>query len=73
MSTKKEFAQPPAFGNTKASIGSNIILPQWGDFFNRINWEDYLEFIPHNDPDVRALNNQVFPNILWSCLHMVAF
>jgi hypothetical protein len=58
--TKKEFAQPPAFGDTEASIGSKIILPQWGDLFNRINWEDYLEFITHNDADVRTLDDRFF-------------
>jgi hypothetical protein len=70
-STNKAFAQPPAFGDTEASTGSKIMLPQWGDFFNWINWEDYPEFIPHNDPDVRMLDDQVFSNIRWSCLHMV--
>jgi hypothetical protein len=48
------------------------MLPQWGDLFNIINWEDYPEFIPHNDPDVRVLDDQVFLNIRRSCLHMVA-
>jgi hypothetical protein len=72
-STKKAFSQPPTFGDTEASTGSKIMLPQWGDLFNRINQEDYPEFIPHNDPDVRALDDQVFSNIWWSCLHMVAF
>jgi hypothetical protein len=71
-STKKEFSQPPAFGDTEETTGSKIMLPQWGDLFNRINREDYPEFIPHNDPDVRVLDDQVFPNIWWSCLHMVA-
>jgi hypothetical protein len=71
-STKKAFSQPPAFGDTEATTGSKIMLPQWGDLFNRINQEDYPEFIPHNDPDVRVLDDQVFLNIWWSCLHMVA-
>jgi hypothetical protein len=71
-STKKEFSQPPSFGDTEASTGSKTMLPQWGYLFNKINREDYPEFIPHNDPDVRALDDQVFPNIQWSCLHMVA-
>jgi hypothetical protein len=62
-STKKEFSQPPAFGDTEVSTGSKIMLPQWGDLFNRINREDYPEFIPHNDPDVRMLDDQVFLNI----------
>jgi hypothetical protein len=56
-STKKAFSQPPTFGDTEESTGSKIILPQWGDLFNRINREGYLEFIPHNELDVRALND----------------
>ena len=40
-STKKAFSQPPTFGDTEASTGSKIILPQWGHLFNRINQEDY--------------------------------
>jgi hypothetical protein len=62
-STKKSFVQPLVFGDTEASTGSKVMLPQWGDLFNRINWEEYPEYIPHNDPDVRALDDQVFPNI----------
>jgi hypothetical protein len=71
--TKKAFIQPMAFGDTKETTGSKIMLPQWGDLFNRINREDYPEFIPHNDPYVRVLDDQVFPNIRQSCLYMVAF
>jgi hypothetical protein len=62
-STKKYFVQPLAFGDTEASTGSKVMLPQWGDLFNRISQEEYPEYIPHNDPDVRALDDQVFPNI----------
>jgi hypothetical protein len=62
-STKKEFSQPPTFGDTEASTGSKVVLPHWGDLFNRINQEDYPDFIPHSDPDVRMLDDQVFPNI----------
>jgi hypothetical protein len=65
-SMKKAFIQPPTFGNMEATTGSKIILPQWGDLFNIINQEDYLKCIPHNDPDVRALDDQVFLNIQWS-------
>jgi hypothetical protein len=48
------------------------MLPHWGDIFNKINQEDYPEFTPHSDPDVRILDDQVFPNIRRSYLHMVA-
>jgi hypothetical protein len=69
---KKVFIQPPVFGDTEVTTGSKIMLPQWGYLFNRIIWEDYLEYTPHIDPDVRALDDQVLPNIRHSCLHMVA-
>lgn len=72
-STKKAFSQPPTFGDIEESTGSKTMLPQWGDLFHKINLEDYPKFIPHNDPDVRALNDQVFLNIQQSCMHMVAF
>jgi hypothetical protein len=36
-STKKAFSQPPTFCDTKETTGLNMILPQWGDLFNRIN------------------------------------
>jgi hypothetical protein len=70
--TKKVFIQPLAFGDTEASTRSKVALPQWGDLFNRISREEYPEYIPHNDPDVRVLDDQVFPNIRRSYLHMVA-
>jgi hypothetical protein len=38
---KKIFIQPSAFADTEASIGSKVVLPQWGDIFNRINREEY--------------------------------
>ena len=60
---KKVFIQPPAFGDIEASTGTNATLPQWGELFKNISWEDYLEYIPHSDPDVRALDNELFPNI----------
>jgi hypothetical protein len=67
------FSQPPAFGDTEESTRSKVVLLQWGDLFNRISQEYYPEFIPHQDPDIRMLNDQVFPNIHRSCLHMVAY
>jgi hypothetical protein len=71
--TNKKFIQPPIFSDTEATTGSKLIIPKWGDLFNRINQEYYSEFIPHEDSDVRVLDDQVFPNIWWSCLHLVAF
>jgi hypothetical protein len=68
---KKVFIQPLTFGDTEASTESKLSLPQWGDLFNRISREEKLEYVPCSDPDVRALDEQVFPNIQWSYLHMV--
>jgi hypothetical protein len=70
--TKKVFIQPPAFGDTEASTGSNMALPHWGELFNKIIQEEYLEYVLHSDPHVRALDEKVFSNIRWSYLHMVA-
>jgi hypothetical protein len=71
-STKKYFVQSPTFGDIEERTGSKVILPQWGDIFNRIIQEEYLEYIPNNNPNVRDLDDQVFPNIRQSYLHMVA-
>jgi hypothetical protein len=68
---KKVFIQPPAFGDTEASKGSKMTLPHWGELFNKISREEYPKYIPHSDPDVRALNDKVFPNIQRLYLHMV--
>jgi hypothetical protein len=59
-STKKVFIQPLAFGDTEASTGSKMALPHWGELFNKISREEYPEYIPHSDPDVRALDDEVF-------------
>jgi hypothetical protein len=48
------------------------MLPQWGDLFNRIIQEEYPKCIPHSDPDVTTLDDQVFPNIRRSYFHMVS-
>jgi hypothetical protein len=68
---KKVFIQAPAFGNTEASTGSKMALPHWGEIFNKISREEYPKYVPHSDSDVRALDDQVFPNIQQSYLHMV--
>jgi hypothetical protein len=62
-STKKQFTEPLAFGDTEASTRSKVMLPRWGGIFKKINQEDYPEFTPHSDPDVMILDDQVFPNI----------
>jgi hypothetical protein len=62
-STKKDFVQPLIFGDIEVGTRSKLMLPQWVNLFNRIIREEYPKYIPHNDLDVRALNDQVFPNI----------
>jgi hypothetical protein len=62
-STKKAFVQPSTFYDTKASTRSKVMLPQWGDLFNRIKQEEYPDYIPHNNQDVRELDDQVLSNI----------
>jgi hypothetical protein len=71
-STKKKIIQPTTFGDTEASTEYKMVLPQWGDLFNRISREKYPEYVPHSDLGMRSLDDQVFPNIRWSYLHMVA-
>jgi hypothetical protein len=70
--TKKVFIQLLAFGDIEASTGSNMALPHWGELFHKIYQEEYPEYIPRSDPDVRALKDEVFMNIRWLYLHMVA-
>jgi hypothetical protein len=71
-STKKVFTQPLAFGDTEASTGTKVVLPHWGELFKKISQEEFLEYVPHSDPDVRVLDDEVFLNIRRSYLHMVA-
>jgi hypothetical protein len=70
--TKKVFIQPLAFGFIEASTRSMMALPHRGEIFNKIIQEEYPEYVPHSDPYVRVLDDEVFPKIRWSYLHMVA-
>jgi hypothetical protein len=71
-STKNIFTQPLAFGDTEENTGGKAVLPHWGELFKKISREEFLEYILHNDPDMRKLDDEVFPNIRRSYLHMVA-
>jgi hypothetical protein len=71
-STKKVFTQPPAFRDMEASIGTKAVFPHWRELFKKISREEFPEYIPHSDPDMRKLDDEVFPNIRLSYLHMVA-
>jgi hypothetical protein len=70
--TKEPFVQPPAFGDTEASIGAKTTFPRWEEVFKKIKKEEPLEYTPHNDPDTRKLDDEVLPNIRRAYLHMVA-
>jgi hypothetical protein len=64
-STKKVFTQPLAFGDREENIGGKEILPHWGELFKKIIPEEFSECIPHNNPYLRKLDDEAFPNIRW--------
>ena len=68
---KKDFVQPPTFGDTEVNIGAKKIFPHWEELFKKIKKEDPLEYTPHNDPNTRRLGDDVLPNICRAYLHMV--
>jgi hypothetical protein len=49
-----------------------VVLPHRGELFKEINWGEFPKYVPHSDPNVRALNDELFLNIRRSYLHMVA-
>jgi len=62
-STKKDFTQPTTFGDTEENIEGKAVLPHWGEFFKKISQEEFPEYISHNDPSMRNLDDEVFTNI----------
>jgi len=58
--------------DTDLSTASKVLLPSYNDLFNKINYSNFLEFAPHNSPEIRTLDAQVFPKIKCPLLHMVA-
>jgi hypothetical protein len=62
-STNKYFNQPLAFGDTEENKRTKAILPHWGELFKKISWEEFPEYIPHNDLDMRKLDEFFFSNI----------
>jgi hypothetical protein len=62
-STKKVFTQPSALRGTEENKGGKAVLPHWGEIFKKISREEFPEYIPHSDPDMRNLDDEVFPNI----------
>jgi hypothetical protein len=62
-STNEVFIQPPTLGDIKESIGTKAVLPHWGELFQKIKWEEFPEYTPHNDPDMRKLDEEFFLNI----------
>jgi hypothetical protein len=71
-STKKQFIQASAFSDTEATTGSKVVLLHWVDLYDKISQEDYPEFTRHSNPEVRILDDELFPNIQRSNLHSVA-
>jgi hypothetical protein len=46
-----------------ARTTSKVPLPTLNDLYNAIHHSDYPNFMPHNDPEVSFLDDEVFPNI----------
>jgi hypothetical protein len=61
--TKKAFAQPPAFGDMEANIGTKTVFPHWEEIFKKIKREELPEYTPHRDPDMRRLEDEVLLNV----------
>jgi hypothetical protein len=72
MSQKKPPAPPPLYRDMDTSTTSKVPLPTWNDLYNKIHHDDFPEFTPHSDPEVRVLDDHVFQNIKLSSLYMVA-
>jgi hypothetical protein len=72
MSQKKPTNPPPLFKDTDMSMTSKVLLPTWLDLYKKIHHDDFPEFTPHSDPEVRELDDQMFQNIKRSSLYMVA-
>jgi hypothetical protein len=70
--TKKSFAQPPTLGDTKANIGTNIVISRWEELFKNIKREECPEYTPHNNPNMRRLDDEVLLNVRKAYVHMVA-
>jgi hypothetical protein len=56
----------------EASTRTKFVLPHWRELFKKINQEEFSEYIPHSDPNMRKVDDEFFPNIQRSYLHMVA-
>jgi hypothetical protein len=60
---QERFVQPPSFGDIEANIGTKTTFPRWEEIFKKIKWEELPEYTPHNDPDMRRLNDEVLLNV----------
>jgi hypothetical protein len=72
MSHKKLPALSSLYMDTYSNTASKVPLPTWHDLYNKIHHEEFQEFTLHSKPEVRTLDDQVFPNIKRSSLYMVA-
>jgi hypothetical protein len=44
--TKKDFVQPSAFGDTEVNIGTKTVFPRWEEIFKKIKWEEFPNIPP---------------------------
>jgi hypothetical protein len=72
MSQKKSANPPPLYKDTNVSTTSKVLMPTWINLYNKIHYDEFPEFTPYSDSEVRVLDNQVFHNIKRSLLYLVA-
>jgi hypothetical protein len=58
--TKNIFSQPPSFGDIEENTRGKVVLPHCGELFKNIIWEEFPEYNPHNDPDMRKIDDDFF-------------
>jgi hypothetical protein len=69
---KKVFIHPPTFGDIEENIGTRTTFPRSKELFKKIKKEEPLEYTPHNDLDIRRVDDDVLPNIRRTYLNMMA-
>jgi len=57
MSQKKPTNPPPLYKDIVASSKFKVLLPTWLDLYNKIYHDDFPEFTPHSDLEVRVLDD----------------
>jgi hypothetical protein len=69
--TPNDHWQRPAYKDIEAIIGEKTHFPGRNEIYQKLHMEEYVEVIPHNDPEIREFNENVFINIRKSCFHYV--